>query len=153
MGEPRTSVRGSLRLYFQNVFPVFLLVLRTVWKQSAEIEWSSVDGMTDDSHTALSGSNKHNTTNEGTERCGTFKLSKLTLTRCDWLNFACTTEFAKTTQVRHVSVMLCDTWTEFAAPTGSLKSSLWHRQHDELWKMSPASWRLGGWHLRRMWSL
>jgi hypothetical protein len=38
MGEPRTSVRGSLRWYFQNVFPVFLLVLRTIPKQSAEIE-------------------------------------------------------------------------------------------------------------------
>ena len=65
--------------------------------------------MTDDSHTALSGTNERDTTNKGTERCGTFRLSKLTPTRCDWLNFASTTGFAKTTQVRLVSVMLCDT--------------------------------------------
>jgi len=46
MGEPRTAVRGSLRLYLQNVFPVFLLVVRTIWKQSAEIEYSRLYSMT-----------------------------------------------------------------------------------------------------------
>ena len=69
MGEPRTAaVRGSLRLYFQNVFPVFYMVLRTIRKQSAEIVYSSVDGMTINSNTALSGTNERDTTNEGTER-------------------------------------------------------------------------------------
>ena len=49
------------------LFPMFYMLERTIQKQSAEMEWSSVDSITDDRNTTSVRRTKRNT-NEGTER-------------------------------------------------------------------------------------
>ena len=49
------------------LFPMFYMAKRTIRKQSAEIEWSGLDSITDTSNTALSGSDERKR-KQGNER-------------------------------------------------------------------------------------
>ena len=51
MGEPQTMLRLASLVFPKCFFPVFYMVKRTNRKQSAEIELSSVDSITDDRNT------------------------------------------------------------------------------------------------------
>ena len=68
MGEPQTMSAARFVDILEILFPMFYMAKRTIRKQSAEIEWSSVDSITDDRNTDVSGSERNETTNEGTER-------------------------------------------------------------------------------------
>ena len=51
MGEPQKCLRLASFIFSKILFPMFYIAERTIQKQSAEIEWSSVDSITDDRNT------------------------------------------------------------------------------------------------------
>ena len=67
MGEPQTMSAARFVGILEILFPMFYMLERTIQKQSAEMEWSSVDSITDDRNTTSVRRTKRNT-NEGTER-------------------------------------------------------------------------------------
>jgi hypothetical protein len=51
MGKPQTMFAARFVGIFEILLPMFYMAKRTIRKQSAEIEWSSVDSITDTSNT------------------------------------------------------------------------------------------------------
>jgi hypothetical protein len=51
MGEPQTMSAARFVGIFEILLPMFYMAKRTIRKQSAEIEWSGLDSITDTSNT------------------------------------------------------------------------------------------------------